>query len=136
MNSMCVEFSAISTNEAFARLCVSSFLLPLDPKISDITDIKTAVSEAVTNAIIHGYENKEGMVKIKCLVRDRQVEIIICDQGRGIDDIEKARKPLYTSKPQQERSGMGFTVMEAFMDTVEITSELNVGTTIKMTKKL
>lgn len=136
MNSMCVEFSAISTNEAFARLCVSSFLLPLDPKISDITDIKTAVSEAVTNAIIHGYENKEGMVKIKCLVRDRHVEIIICDQGRGIDDIEKARKPLYTSKPQQERSGMGFTVMEAFMDTVEITSELNVGTTIKMTKKL
>lgn len=136
MNSMCVEFSAISTNEAFARLCVSSFLLPLDPKISDLTDIKTAVSEAVTNCIIHGYENKEGMVKIQCYIRERQVEIIISDEGKGIEDIEKARKPLYTSKPQQERSGMGFTVMEAFMDSIEIQSQLNIGTTIKMTKQL
>lgn len=136
MNSMCVEFSAISDNEAFARLCVSSFLLPLDPKVSDLTDIKTAVSEAVTNSIIHGYENKDGNVKIQCYIRDREIEIIVSDEGSGIEDIEKARKPLYTSKPQQERSGMGFTVMEAFMDKLDISSQLGVGTTVKMVKSL
>lgn len=136
MNSMCVEFSAVSENEAFARICVSAFLLPLDPKVSDVTDIKTAVSEAVTNSIIHGYDGREGMVKLQCCIRDREVEIIVSDKGIGIENIEMARKPLYTSKPQQERSGMGFTVMEAFMDRVDISSQPGEGTTVTMIKNL
>ncbi len=136
MNSMCVEFSAISQNEAFARICVSAFLLPLDPKVSDLTDIKTAVSEAVTNSIIHGYEGSEGTVKLECCIRGRQVEITVSDKGIGIEDLEKAKKPLYTSKPLEERSGMGFTVMEAFMDKVDVSSQPGSGTVVTMLKDL
>ena len=136
MNSMCVEFSAVSQNEAFARICVSAFILPLDPKVSDMTDVKTAVSEAVTNAIIHGYEQGEGTVKMECTLEDRHLEVIVSDKGIGIEDIEMARKPLYTSKPDSERSGMGFTVMEAFMDSVHITSAKDEGTVVAMTKEL
>lgn len=136
MNSMDMEFSAVSVNEALARICISAFVLPLDPKVSDMTDIKTAVSEAVTNAIIHGYENSQGTVRMECRLDQRVLEVKISDKGRGIEDIEMARKPLYTSKPQEERSGMGFTVMEAFMDSVHIESALGEGTVITMTKKL
>lgn len=124
-----------SQNEAFARVVVASFASQLDPTIEELADIKTAVSEAVTNAIIHGYEDQKGTVLIECSIKDNEIEIIVEDHGKGIEDIEQARLPLYTSKPELERSGMGFTVMETFMDTVEVTSEQGVGTKVRMVKK-
>ena len=135
-NEMTVKFDALSVNEAFARVCVSAFLMPLDPSVSELTDIKTAVSEAVTNAIIHGYNEKEGEVTIHCKISGDIVYIDIVDEGIGIDNIDKAKKPLYTTKPDMERSGMGFTVMEAFMDEVEVISELGKGTTVYLSKKI
>lgn len=134
-NYMKIEFDSKSQNEAFARVVVAAFASQLDPTVEEIVDIKTAVSEAVTNAIIHGYEDKPGLVVVTCRINGKQLEIIIEDSGHGIDDIEQARQPLFTSKPQLERSGMGFTVMETFMDEVEVYSELEKGTTIKMVKK-
>ncbi len=133
---MRLSFKAISENEIFARVCVSAFILPLDPKVNDMTDIKTAVSEAVTNAIIHGYSLKEGDVELYCKYIDNTVYIEVSDKGCGIEDIQLAKKPLYTSKPELERSGMGFTVMEAFMDSVEVNSKIGQGTVVKMFKKL
>ncbi len=124
-----------SQNEAFARIVVASFASQLDPTIEELADVKTAVSEAVTNAIIHGYEEHKGTVVIECSIKDNEIEIIVEDHGKGIVDIEQARLPLYTSKPELERSGMGFTVMETFMDTVEVTSEQDVGTRVRMVKK-
>jgi len=135
-NEMKVEFISKSQNEAFARVVVAAFVAQLDPTIDEIADIKTAVSEAVTNSIIHGYENGIGIVKIHCLIIGNKVEIEISDSGSGIFDISEAREPLFTSKPELERSGMGFTIMESFMDRVEITSELHKGTIIKMYKEL
>lgn len=135
-NEARVTFSAKSENEFFARLFVSGFLTPLDPRLSEITDIKTAVSEAVTNAIIHGYENQTGFVEVYCAYIDHTVFIEIADQGKGIENIEQAREPLYTSKPEMERSGMGFTIMEAFMENVKIFSEVGKGTRICMEKTL
>ena len=134
-NSMKLEFPNKSQNEAFARVTVAAFVSQLDPTIEELTDIKTAVSEAVTNAIIHGYEDLEGMITIECEIKDNQVEIIIKDNGNGIEDVNKAMEPLYTSKPYLERSGMGFTVMETFMDLIEVQSESGVGTRVKMIKK-
>ncbi|WP_110940967.1 anti-sigma F factor [Geosporobacter subterraneus] len=132
---MRLEFMSKSQNEAFARVVVASFASQLDPTIEELADIKTAVSEAVTNAIIHGYEDQKGTVLIECSIKDNEIEIIVEDHGKGIEDIEQARLPLYTSKPELERSGMGFTVMETFMDTVEVTSEQGVGTRVRMVKK-
>ncbi|KAB3531482.1 anti-sigma F factor [Alkaliphilus serpentinus] len=134
-NYMKLEFESKSQNEAFARVVVASFAAQLDPTIEEITDIKTAVSEAVTNAIIHGYENTTGIVKVTCYIINQELEVIIEDEGRGIEDIEKAKEPLYTSKPELERSGMGFTVMETFMDEVDVYSEAGLGTKIRMVKK-
>ncbi len=134
-NEILIEMDSKSQNEAFARIAVAAFVSHLDPTVTEITDIKTAVSEAVTNAIIHGYENKAGKVFMKLSVIDYSVTVIIKDFGLGIEDIEKAREPLYTSKPELERSGMGFTVMESFMDSVIVRSEKGVGTEIIMTKK-
>ena len=134
-NNMKLEFLSKSQNEAFARVVVASFASQLDPTIEELADIKTAVSEAVTNAIIHGYEGKLGVVKIECTIEEDSIEIIITDEGKGIDDIETARQPLYTSKPELERSGMGFTVMETFMDEVDIQSKMNEGTRIRMVKR-
>ena len=131
-NEMTIQFKAISENEAFARVVAATFVSQLNPTVSDITDIKTAVSEAVTNAIIHGYENKEGIVTLFCGYIEDKVSIIVTDKGKGIKDIEQARQPLYTSKPELERSGMGFTVMETFMD--DMTIESVDGTKITMTK--
>ncbi|MCI9355683.1 MAG: anti-sigma F factor [Firmicutes bacterium] len=133
-NEMTIQFKAISENEAFARVVAATFVSQLNPTVSDITDIKTAVSEAVTNAIIHGYENKEGIVTLFCGYIEDKVSIIVTDKGKGIKDIEQARQPLYTSKPELERSGMGFTVMETFMDDMTIESVEGVGTKITMTK--
>lgn len=134
INEMKIEFLSKSNNESFARIVAAAFVSQLDPTLDEIADIKTAVSEAVTNAIIHGYENSTGYVKMHCKLYEDSVEISISDEGKGIEDIELARQPLYTSKPELERSGMGFTVMESFMDKVEIISEKNKGTCVKMYK--
>jgi len=133
-NEMKLEFVSKSNNEAFARITVAAFASQLDPTIEELADIKTAVSEAVTNSIIHGYENTEGLIKIIAKIFADTLEIEISDNGKGIENIEMARKPLYTSKPHLERSGMGFTIMESFMDTVETESVLGLGTKVKMKK--
>lgn len=136
INEMKLEFMSKSNNEAFGRVVAAAFASQLDPTVEELADIKTAVSEAVTNAIIHGYEKNAGMVTMICRLYDEGIEIVISDQGSGIEDIELARQPLYTSKPEMERSGMGFTVMESFMDSVQITSEPNKGTTVTMFKNI
>jgi stage II sporulation protein AB (anti-sigma F factor) len=134
-NKVCIEFESRSQNEGFARVAVAAFVSQLDPTIEEIADIKTAVSEAVTNSIIHGYENKkEGIIRIEAEIRGNEVSIVVIDYGIGMDDIEKAREPLYTSRPDLERSGMGFTVMETFMDSLEVESEKGKGTRISMKK--
>lgn len=132
---MHLQFSALSQNESFARVSVAAFVAQLDPTMDELTEIKTVVSEAVTNAIIHGYNNDpNGMVYISVVIEDGVVHITIKDEGVGIVDIEEARQPLFTTKPELERSGMGFTIMENFMDEVTIHSEVNKGTTVHLTK--
>ena len=133
-NEMKLEFLSKSSNEAFARIAVAAFASQLDPTIEEMADIKTAVSEAVTNSIVHGYENMQGIVKIVCKIFANSIEIEISDTGKGIENVELARKPLYTSKPNLERSGMGFTIMESFMDEVSVDSVLGLGTKITMKK--
>ena len=135
-NKMSIEFVSKSQNEGFARVAVAAFVAQLDPTIDEINDVKTAVSEAVTNSIIHGYENREdGLVRIDAEINDNDVTLIISDNGVGIDDIGQAMEPLYTSRPDLERSGMGFTVMETFMDDLEVESEMGIGTKVVIRKK-
>lgn len=136
MNKMKITFDAISENEAFARLAVAGFLLYKNPSINDIEDIKTAVSEAVTNSIIHGYDGDRGQIDLNCSVMGNSIIIEIKDYGKGIENIKKAMEPMYTSKPECERSGLGFTVMESFMDKIEVESETGVGTKITLYKDL
>ena len=134
-NRMKVEFLAKSENESFARVSVASFIAQLDPTLEEINDVKTAVSEAVTNSIIHGYDNDEnGIVSIETIIKNKEVIITVEDNGQGIEEIEEAREPLYTSKPELERSGMGFTVMETFMNSIEVFSEFGKGTKVVMKK--
>ena len=133
-NEMKLEFLSKSNNEAFARITVAAFASQLDPTIEELSDIKTAVSEAVTNAIIHGYEDREGIVKIECKMYAGSIQIEISDTGKGIEKIDRAREPLYTSKPNLERSGMGFTIMESFMDDVKIESIVGLGTKVTLKK--
>ncbi len=137
-NKMKLQFSALSQNESFARVTVAAFIAQLDPTMDEMTEIKTVVSEAVTNAIIHGYENDSaGEVTIEVtLESDETVHIVIKDSGVGIPNLTEARQPLFTSKPELERSGMGFTIMENFMDVVNIETDVNKGTTIQLTKYL
>lgn len=135
-NEMKLEFISKSCNEAFARIAVAAFASQLDPTIEEIADIKTAVSEAVTNSIIHGYENTEGIVKVHCTIKNNDLTIEISDTGIGIEDINIAKEPLYTSKPNLERSGMGFTIMQSFMDELSIESVVNLGTKITMKKTI
>lgn len=137
-NRMKLEFTNLSENESFARIAVSAFVAPLDPTVEELTEIKTAVSEAVSNSVIHAYEGSQGgTIVIECLVDlDRNVIVIVSDKGIGIENVEQAREPLYTSKPKEERSGMGFTVMESFMDKLEVLSTPGEGTTVTMIKKL
>ena len=135
-NEMKIEFISKSANEAFARISVAAFASQLDPTIEELADIKTAVSEAVTNSIIHGYERKPGIVKIFVRLRENEIIIEISDKGKGIENIDIAKEPLYTTKPNLERSGMGFTIMESFMDSVEIESVVGLGTKITMSKKI
>lgn len=135
-NEMKMEFQAISSNEGFARVAVGAFIAELNPTVDELADIKTAVSEAVTNCIIHGYEQKEGSIWIQCVITGNQVEISITDTGKGIGDIEQAREPLFTTKPELERSGMGFAFMEAFMDELEVISKPGEGTCVVMRKTI
>lgn len=125
-----------SENESFARVAVAAFCTRLDPTLEEITDIKTAVSEAVTNCIVHGYEGGKGKIYINVNITGNTAEVIVKDYGVGIENIEKAMEPLYTTKPEQERSGMGFSFMEAFMDELEVSSARNKGTTVIMRKKI
>lgn len=136
-NEMKMEFDAISANESFARVAVAAFVAELDPTLEEIADVKTAVSEAVTNAIIHGYEGIEnGRVHIYCLLEQDVLHVEVEDYGRGIEDVEKAMEPLYTTKPELNRSGMGFPFMEAFMDDLEVISSPGEGTKVVMKKKM
>ena len=135
-NSMRIEFPALSDNERFARTVAAAFVLELDPTVDQLSEIKTSVSEAVTNAIIHGYTGSDGNVVMEGNIYDSTVELTISDEGVGIPDIRRAREPLFTGKPEMERSGMGFTIMEAFMDSVEVMSEVGKGTQISMRKKI
>ena len=133
-NEMKLEFISTSANEAFARITVAAFAAQLDPSIEELADIKTAVSEAVTNSIVHGYDKTQGIVKIKAKLKENQIIIEISDKGKGIENVEAAKEPLYTTKPNLERSGMGFTIMESFMDKLEVESILGLGTKVTMTK--
>ena len=135
-NYLKAEFDAKAINESLARIIVSGFIMPLDPTIEELADIKTAVSEAVTNSIIHGYESKGGIVTLELTLEERLLTLKVIDNGIGIADIEQAKEPLYTSKPECDRSGMGFTVMKSFMDSLHIISEYECGTTVLMTKQL
>lgn len=133
-NEMRMEILSKSCNESFARIAVAAFSSQLDPTIEEISDIKTAVSEIVTNSIIHGYESSEEIIKIHCMIKENSIIIEISDTGKGIEDIEQARKPLYTSKAELERSGMGFTIVESFMDELKVESIVGLGTKITMKK--
>jgi stage II sporulation protein AB (anti-sigma F factor) len=136
-NEMKLEFKAISQNESFARVTVAAFAAQLDPTIDELTEIKTVVSEAVTNSIIHGYEgDPNGIVSITASLENDLLEITIKDEGRGILDVEEARTPLYTTKPELERSGMGFTIMENFMDDIHVQSQPGKGTVVRLRKHL
>ncbi len=135
-NELFLKFKSLSENEGFARSSVASFCLPLNPSIEVITDIKTAVSEAVTNCVVHAYPNTVGDIEVYVKLSDNKIYISIKDFGVGIFDILKAKEPFYTSKPEGERSGMGFTVMESFMDSMEIKSQLNKGTEVILVKNL
>lgn len=135
-NHMQLVFDAVSENERLARLAVAAFITPLNPTVEEMTDVKTAISEAVTNAIIHGYEKEKGEVYIRCNLRGDLLEVEVEDRGIGILDLEQAMEPMYTSKQDQDRSGMGFSFMEAFMDELEVISVWGQGTTVYMKKKL
>lgn len=133
-NEMKIDFKSKSENESLARITVAAFASQLNPTIEELADIKTAVSEAVTNSIIHGYEEIEGIVHMECRLIDNIIEIDIIDHGKGIENIEMAKQALYTSKPEMDRSGMGFTIMESFMDELKIESVIGLGTKIHMKK--
>lgn len=153
-NEMEIIFDALSDNEGFARVAVAAFITHLNPTMEEMADIKTAVSEAVTNSIIHGYENlygygrpggqeikacgkaNPGKVRLRCVLENNILHIEVADSGKGIEDVEQAMEPLYTTKPELERSGMGFAFMEAFMDDLEVESAPGQGTKVRMIKKI
>lgn len=135
-NEMEVIFDSNSENERFARVAVAAFLTQLNPTVEEVSDVKTAVSEAVTNSIIHGYENEIHKIAVRCRIQGTRFFIEVQDYGRGIEDIAQAMMPMYTSKPELDRSGMGFSFMEAFMDNVQVESTLHKGTTVKMEKTI
>lgn len=135
-NEMIVEFNSVAQNESFARMVVAAFITSTNPTLEEVSDVKTAVSEAVTNSIIHGYEDMDGMIRIKARVNGRQVYLEIIDKGKGIEDVSQAMEPMFTTKPDEERSGMGFSFMEAFMDMIEVESTYGQGTIVKMWKEI
>ena len=135
-NEMELQFISKSRNEAFARITVAAFAAQLDPTIEELADIKTAVSEAVTNCIIHAYEGKVQKIEVRCRMQGRIIWVDVIDKGIGIEDISKAMEPMFTTKPEKDRSGMGFTFMEAFMDEVNVESQVGDGTTVHMKKTI
>ena len=135
-NQMELVFDSRSVNEGFARVSVAAFLTQLNPTLEEVADVKTAVSEAVTNAIIHGYEKEVEKIWIRCSLLEQTLYIEVEDRGRGIEDVSKAMEPLFTTKPEMERSGMGFSFMEAFMDEIRVESEIGKGTVVKMQKTI
>ncbi len=136
MNKMTLKVSAISENEAFVRTAVTAFMMPLNPSVEEISDVKTTISEAVTNTIVHAYPDGQGDIEIECEIVDRYIKITISDNGIGIPCIEKALEPFYTTKQDEERSGLGFTIMKSFMDEFEIISSEKSGTKLIMAKKI
>lgn len=134
-NEMALEFDSRSQNEGFVRVAVAAFATQLNPTLEEVADLKTAVSEAVTNVVIHAYREKTGKVRIECSVREKEMTVTVIDYGVGIENIEKAMEPLYTTRPELDRSGMGFAFMEAFMDELEVESQPGQGTTVRMKKK-
>lgn len=136
VNEMSLTFDAVSLNESFARVVVAAFITPLNPTVEELADVKTAVSEAVTNAIIHGYDSRGGKIRMYCMVTGNLLSVRVEDDGVGIADIEQAMMPLYTSRPELERSGMGFAFMEAFMDDLKVESRPGEGTKVSMMKRV
>lgn len=135
-NEMTIVFDSRPVNEGMARIAAASFCTQLNPTLEEVADLKTAVSEAVTNCIIHGYEGEVHKIRMDLKLKGREIFVDITDQGVGISDVKKAMEPLYTTKPEKERSGMGFTFMEAFMDEVTVDSEVGVGTSVHMKKMI
>ena len=133
---MKLVIESVSENESFARTVVAAYITRLDPTLEELADVKTAVSKAVTNSVIHGYCGKTGEIEIICTIQGKEITVQVTDHGVGISDIEKAMEPLYTTKPEWERSGMGFAFMEAFMDELKVTSEVGKGTTVLMKKQI
>ena len=133
-NEVTITFDAYSVNEGFARMVAAAFAAEFNPTLDEIEDIKTAVSEAVTNAIIHGYEKRQGKIRIFCRISENQFFMEVSDKGKGILNVEEAMQPMYTTKPEEDRSGMGFAFMEAFMDEVKVESEPEKGTCVRMKK--
>ena len=136
LNEMTLQVKSLSVNEGFVRSAIAAFCVEANPTLDEITDIKTAVSEAVTNCVVHAYPNSVGDILIKVKLFENKVDISITDYGQGIDDIEQAKEPFYTTKPEQERSGMGFTVMESFMDEFSVEKNRGKGITVRMTKNI
>lgn len=135
-NNFKMEFISLSENESLARMVAAAFASNLDPTVEELAELKTAVSEAVTNAIVHAYPDTRGTVRLEGRISANTVYITISDSGVGIDDIERAREPLYTGKPEQERSGLGFSIMESFCDSIEVTSRIGEGTTVRLIKRI
>ncbi len=136
INYLEINFLSHSYNESLARSCIAAFLVQINPTVDEITDIKTAVSEAVTNCVVHAYPNKVGKITIQATLYEDSINIKIFDNGIGIKDISKAREPFFTTKPDQDRSGMGFTVMESFMDKIEVSKNPTGGICVEMTKRI
>lgn len=136
MDRIKIEFDAVSENEGFARVCVAAFATRLDPTLEEINDIKTAVSEAVTNSVIHGYNKKGGLITLTAEIEEKTLKVIIEDSGRGIDNVKKAMEPMFTTGEDDERSGMGFTFTDVFMDGLEVWSEPGRGTRVTMFKRI
>lgn len=135
-NEMKLEFDSRSCNEGFVRVAVAAFMTQLNPTLEEVADVKTAVSEAVTNAILHGYEGAVKKVTVKCRIAGQVLEVRVEDQGKGIPDVEKAMEPLFTTKGDSDRAGMGFAFMEAFMDTLKVESQVGKGTCVTMTRQI
>lgn len=133
---MSIRFDSYPENEQFARMTIMAFLVDLNPTVDELEDVKTAVSEAVTNAIIHGYENEVHSICIRCRTEGKTLYLEVEDTGRGIEDVKQAMEPLFTTRPELDRSGMGFSFMEAFMDRLEVFSAPGKGTTVKMEKTI
>ena len=135
-DKMRLEFESKSSNESFARVTLASFVVRLDPTLEELSDIKTAVSEAVTNCVVHGYGNEKGKIIIECYIEENEITIMVEDYGVGIENIEQAMEPLFTTKPTEDRAGMGFSFMSIFMDDLKVESKPNQGTKVTMTKKI